>query len=105
MNQSTKLKAACTPGLRVAIELGGLNDKAPSIVIGGDPSKYILLKEPMVHPNDKSIWSEYLYSGNEATVRYIFEGVASGFKNQHHQIDKFTGQNTFLKISSTRRNI
>ena len=80
ITQKTKLKAASTPGLRVAIELSGLNDKAPSIVLGGNPSKYIMFKEPMVHPNDRTLWSEYLYSGNEATVRYIHEGVASGFK-------------------------
>ncbi|MBI9113350.1 flagellar brake protein [Maridesulfovibrio ferrireducens] len=97
MSQSAKLKAACTPGLRVAIELGGLNDKAPSIVLGGYPSKYVLLKEPMVHPNDKAIWSEYLYPGNEATVRYIFEGVASGFKTTIIKLINSPDKILFLK--------
>ncbi len=97
MSQSAKLKAACTPGLRVAVELGGLNDKAPSIVLGGYPAKYVLLKEPMVHPNDKAIWSEYLYSGNEATVRYIFEGVASGFKTNIIKLINSPDKILFLK--------
>lgn len=97
INQSAKLKAACTPGLRVAIELGGLNEKAPSIVIGGEPSKYILLKEPMVHPRDKAIWSEYLYPGNDATVRYIFDGVASGFKTSIIKLINSPDKILFLK--------
>lgn len=80
LNQIYKLKAASTPGLRVSIELAGLNDKAPSVVIGGIPGKYILMRDPIVHPNEKSLWSEYLYSGNTATIRYIYEGIASGFK-------------------------
>ncbi|OEU66900.1 MAG: pilus assembly protein PilZ [Desulfovibrio sp. S3730MH75] len=97
MSQSAKLKAACTPGLRVAVELGGLNDKAPSIVLGGYPSKYVLLKEPMVHPNDKANWSEYMYSGNEATVRYIYEGVASGFKTNIIKLINSPDKILFLK--------
>ncbi|WP_027177628.1 PilZ domain-containing protein [Maridesulfovibrio bastinii] len=82
LSQTYKLKMASTPGLKVSIELAGLNDKAPTVVLGGLHGKYIMLRYPVVHPNDKSLWTEYLYSGNTATIRYIFDGVASGFKTE-----------------------
>lgn len=97
ISQRAKLKAACTPGMRVAVELAGLNDKAPSIVIGGEPAKYIIIKEPMVHPTDKALWSEYLYSGNEATVRYIHDGSASGFKTSIVKLINSPEKLLFLK--------
>lgn len=81
-SQVYKLKMAGTPGLKVSLELAGLEDKAPTVIIGGLPGKYIMLRHPVVLPNDKSLWNEYLYSGNSATVRYIFDGAASGFKTE-----------------------
>lgn len=97
LSQVYKLKAASTPGLKVSIELAGLNDKAPTIVIGGIPGKYILMRDPVVHPNDKNLWSEYLYSGNTATIRYIFEGVASGFKTEIIKLINSPDKILFLK--------
>ncbi|CCO23877.1 PilZ domain-containing protein [Maridesulfovibrio hydrothermalis] len=97
ISQKDKLKAASTPGMRVAVELAGLNDKAPSIVIGGEPAKYVIVKEPMVHPADKALWSEYLYSGNEATVRYIHDGIASGFKTTIIKLINSPDKLLFLK--------
>ncbi|WP_027721039.1 PilZ domain-containing protein [Maridesulfovibrio zosterae] len=97
ISQKTKLKVACTPGLRVAVELAGLNDKAPSIVIGGDPGKYVIVKDPMVHPTDRALWSEYLYSGNDATVRFIYEGIASGFETSIIKLINSPDKLLFLK--------
>ncbi|ACS81028.1 PilZ domain-containing protein [Maridesulfovibrio salexigens] len=97
ISQKEKLKAACTPGLKITIELGGLNDKAPTIVVGGDFIKSLIVKEPMVHHADKSLWSEYMYPGNEATIRYIYEGIASGYKTEVIRMISSPDRLLFLK--------
>lgn len=97
ISQKEKLRAACTPGLKITIELGGLNDKAPTIVVGGDFTKNLIVKEPMVHHADRSLWAEYLYPGNEATVRYIYEGIASGYKTEVVRMISAPDRLLFLK--------
>ena len=82
ISQKEKLRSACTPGLKITVELGGLSDKAPTIVVGGDFSKSLIVKEPMVHNQDRSLWAEYMYPGNEATIRYIYDGIVSGYKTE-----------------------
>lgn len=97
ISQKEKLKAACTPGLKITIELGGLSDKAPTIVVGGDFIKSLIVKEPMVHHADKSLWTEYMYPGNEATIRYIYEGIASGYKTEVIKMINSPDRLLFLK--------
>jgi c-di-GMP-binding flagellar brake protein YcgR len=97
ISQNEKLKKLCTPGLKITIELGGLSDKAPSIVIGGDFTKSLIVKGPMVHHADKSLWGEYIYPGNEATVRYIYDGIASGFKTEVIRMISAPDRLLFLK--------
>ncbi len=97
ISQKEKLRAAYTPGLKITIELGGLNDKAPTIVVGGDFTKNLIVKEPMVHHADRSLWAEYLYPGNEATVRYIHEGIASGYKTEVIRMISSPDRLLFLK--------
>ncbi|WP_415719778.1 PilZ domain-containing protein [Maridesulfovibrio sp.] len=97
ITQKEKLKALCTPGLKMTIELGGLNEKAQTVVIGGDFIRSLIVKEPMVHHADKPLWSEYLYPGNEVTIRYIYDGIASGFKTSVIRMISSPDRLLFLK--------
>jgi c-di-GMP-binding flagellar brake protein YcgR len=66
-------------GTDVQIEVGGVDFKLQSTIVGALSKQYIILKAPSSN-NSISINTK-LYGGNTVTVRYLYNGTVYGFQS------------------------
>lgn len=69
-----------TPGTQLMVTLGGLDSHLKTTFVGLERGRYVLFRTPQRNPHNGVY--EYLYSGNETKVSFLFEGSLFSFASR-----------------------
>ncbi len=67
-------------GAKLALDINGIDVKLTSSLIGYCKAKYVVIQLPSLVESNKDLLFQYLYSGNDVTVRYLHSGAIFGFR-------------------------
>ena len=76
MANNDKKEQTVDIGTLIQVEVGGLNSRLPTHLIGIEPGRYWIVRTP-----EKIVRGDYpLSSGDELVLRYLWEGTAYAFR-------------------------
>lgn len=68
-------------GTKILMQIAGMKDRLHSFFVGYIKKRCVIVMMPMVPEMNRSLLLEYVYKGNNVTVRFIQSGAVFGFES------------------------